>query len=49
MPDHHRDEIAEMDFTLMDDAASHFRALGLSYRLRRDTQTGTPWGNGWGS
>jgi hypothetical protein len=44
MTDHHRDEVAEMDFPLMDDAASRLRALRLCYRLRRDVQTGTPWG-----
>jgi len=42
MTDHHRDEVAEMDFTLMDDAASRFRAPRLCAGIRRDTQTGTP-------
>jgi hypothetical protein len=42
MADYHRDEVAEVDFTLMDDAARRFRALWLRYGLRRDVQTGTP-------
>jgi hypothetical protein len=42
MANHHREQVAEMDFTLMDDAASRFRALRLCYGLRREIQTDTP-------